>query len=312
MPFEDAHGNGGLLTTVGDLLRWSGHYDSPSRDDADTVRQQQEPARLSSGEVLDYALGLFVQRYGGLLEVAHGGSTAGYRAYLARFPERRVAVAVLCNAATATADVYAHAVADIYLGARTPGEVRAASGSGQEAQRQATALADGAGGRAGMFREVVTGRVLVLQEEKGALRLEGGGALVASGSRFRLPDGSGEIEFDGSDRLVVRLPNGLAKRYERVAPARPTLDELRAFEGIYASDEVEAEYAVLIKDGLWLLRRPATRIALKPLYADAFIAPGLATILFRRQAGRVVEMSVMSDRVWDLRFKRISAPPAAR
>jgi hypothetical protein len=26
MPFEDVFGNGGLLTTVGDLLRWNGNF----------------------------------------------------------------------------------------------------------------------------------------------------------------------------------------------------------------------------------------------------------------------------------------------
>ena len=48
----------------------------------------------------------------------HSGSTAGYRAFLTRYPDQRVSVAVLCNVAGAPATQYAHAVADLYLGDR--------------------------------------------------------------------------------------------------------------------------------------------------------------------------------------------------
>jgi len=44
---------------------------------------------------------------------------------------------------------------------------------------------------------------------------------------------------------------------------------------------------------------------LKPLYADAFEAPQLGTVIFRRDAaGQVTALSVSQDRVWDLRFLR--------
>ncbi len=118
MPFEDVHGNGGLLTTVGDLLKWNEHYDRPSSAETTRVRRQQENAVLSTGQALEYAYGLYVRPYKGLNEVSHSGLTAGYRAFLTRFPDQRVSVAVLCNAGNANATQYAHAVSDIYLGDR--------------------------------------------------------------------------------------------------------------------------------------------------------------------------------------------------
>jgi hypothetical protein len=51
-------------------------------------------------------------------------------------------------------------------------------------------------------------------------------------------------------------------------------------------------------------RRPDSTIVLKPLYADAFSAGSLGTVRFIRRAGKVAEMSVVSDRVWDLRLRR--------
>jgi CubicO group peptidase (beta-lactamase class C family) len=116
MPFENVHGNGGLLTTVGDLLRWNEHFAKPQLGDAEFLRIQQEPGSFNDGRPGSYALGLMVGQYKGVREVGHSGSTAGYRAHLARYPDQGVSVAVLCNSSDGAATQYAHAVADIYLG----------------------------------------------------------------------------------------------------------------------------------------------------------------------------------------------------
>jgi len=117
MPFENVHGNGGLLTTVGDLLKWNEHFDAPPNDTfRDVARQMQTRARLGDERELEYAFGLYVRRYKGVPEVSHSGSTAGYRAFLTRFPEQHLSIAVLCNAGDANATALAHAVSDLFLG----------------------------------------------------------------------------------------------------------------------------------------------------------------------------------------------------
>lgn len=116
MPFENVHGNAGLLTTVGDLLRWNENFESPKVGDAAFVRVQQAPGTFNDGKAGSYALGLMVGRYKGVREVGHSGSTAGYRAHLVRYPDQRLSVAVLCNVSSGAATQYAHAVADLYLG----------------------------------------------------------------------------------------------------------------------------------------------------------------------------------------------------
>src|SRR5437868_34150 len=87
MPFENVYGNGGLLTTVGDLLKWNQHYDAPASADAAMVAEQQKAAHFNDGRTHGYAIGLFVGTYKGLPEVYHSGSTAGYSAFLTRFPD---------------------------------------------------------------------------------------------------------------------------------------------------------------------------------------------------------------------------------
>ena len=46
MPFENVHGNGGLLTTVGDLLKWNENFVAPTVGDAAFVAEQQQPRPL--------------------------------------------------------------------------------------------------------------------------------------------------------------------------------------------------------------------------------------------------------------------------
>jgi CubicO group peptidase (beta-lactamase class C family) len=116
MPFENVVGNGGLLTTVGDLLRWTENLESGVVGGPRFLTEMHRQARLTGGRQIEYASGLFVTSWRGIPEVSHSGSTGGYRAFLARYPRQHLAVAVLCNAAQANATALAHEVADAYLG----------------------------------------------------------------------------------------------------------------------------------------------------------------------------------------------------
>ena len=73
------------------------------------------------------------------------------------------------------------------------------------------------------------------------------------------------------------------------------------------SDEAEVTMSVDLEGtSLMLKRRPATTIALAPEYADAFSAGELGMVIFKRDnSGQMGELSVVQDRVWDLRFTRV-------
>jgi hypothetical protein len=73
---------------------------------------------LNDGAKQTYALGLSIDTYRGLRTVNHGGSWAGYRAELLRFPDQHLSVAALCNLATTNPTQLARRVADVYLGDR--------------------------------------------------------------------------------------------------------------------------------------------------------------------------------------------------
>lgn len=299
MPFENVYGNGGLLTTVGDLLKWNQHYDEPPQGDAATIVEQQTPGHFNDGRPHGYGLGLFVGTHKGLHEVFHSGSTGGYSAFLTRFPEQHVSVAVLCNASGAPATEYAHQVADLYLGDRV-------KSSGAKATHRLTSAELDA--FAGSWKEDATGRPFTIVRDQNGLVVGRTAKLFASSpTRVVTEEGQDELRLDDHG-LRHTDPYGTVEAFTRAKPAHYTDEQLSAFVGTFASDEAETVLTAAIENhALVLKRRPDTTIALTPLYANAFAANhGLGTVIFRRDgSGRATELSVIQDRVWDLRFAKV-------
>ncbi|MCI0437197.1 MAG: beta-lactamase family protein [Gemmatimonadetes bacterium] len=130
MPFENVHGNGGLLTTVGDLLRWTGNLETGRVGGPEFLDLMHRRGVTNDGDTIGYASGLMVGSYRGVPEVSHTGSTAGYRAFLARYPQQNLAIALLCNVGNANPGGLGRQVADVLLGDRAPQPVRPQPGGG--------------------------------------------------------------------------------------------------------------------------------------------------------------------------------------
>jgi CubicO group peptidase (beta-lactamase class C family) len=109
-------GDGAVHTSVEDLLKWDENFYTGTIGGKIFLAELQEPGKLNSGKVLDYAKGLHVADYRGLHSVRHGGSWGGYRAELLRFPDQHFSVACLCNLGNANPSRRADEVADVYLG----------------------------------------------------------------------------------------------------------------------------------------------------------------------------------------------------
>jgi CubicO group peptidase (beta-lactamase class C family) len=113
---ENVHGNGGLLTTVGDLLIWNENLETGRMGGPRFLELMHETGVLNSGRRIGYAAGLMVGERGGVPEVSHTGSTAGYRAFLARYPEQELSVALLCNIGSVNPGNVGRQIADVFLG----------------------------------------------------------------------------------------------------------------------------------------------------------------------------------------------------
>lgn len=121
----DMVGDGGIYTSVNDLFKWDQNFYTHKVGGAELLARMQTPSKLNDGKELKYGLGLFVEPYRGLPSVSHGGSWAGFRAELLRFPGEKVSVICLCNLASANPPQLARRVADVVLETRFPEPVPA-------------------------------------------------------------------------------------------------------------------------------------------------------------------------------------------
>ena len=99
----DVVGDGGMYSTVDDMLRWATAFERP--EFAPLLSRMQTPGTLADGRAIasGYGMGLSQGTYRGLPTVSHGGALAGYRTHLLRLPGEKLTVVTLCNNATANA-----------------------------------------------------------------------------------------------------------------------------------------------------------------------------------------------------------------
>ncbi|MEK7830992.1 MAG: serine hydrolase, partial [Acidobacteriota bacterium] len=108
-------GDGAVLTSIEDLLLWDQNFYEPKVGGKALLDQMHAVGAFNDGKKHDYASGLFIEEYKGLRKVSHGGSWAGFRSDMARFPDQKFSVACLCNLGTVNPSAFALQVADLYL-----------------------------------------------------------------------------------------------------------------------------------------------------------------------------------------------------
>ncbi len=306
MPFTNVYGNGGLLTTVGDLLVWAENFWTPRILDRAALDEMEVPMVLNDGTPTVYGLGLGVGSYKGVREVSHSGSTAGYRAYLVRFPEQKTAIAVLSNFGGANPSDLAHKVADIVLAGALKPAPAIEPIPVPAAELQAWA---------GLYHDPRTDAVMSLAIKDGRLADNAGRgpALVCVAQGCFTTTGGTQLVFikpKGAEAPMVRVTAaGVAPAvYAREEPARPTPEALVEYAGSYWSDELEVTYVAEVKEGkLTLRRRPDAAMMLEPTYMDGFASRSGGTTFFRfirDSRGRVVGFSANSGRVRNLKFTK--------
>jgi hypothetical protein len=245
-------------------------------------------------------------------EISHGGSTAGYQTFLARWPDEHVSVAVVCNTTGTNPGGYAHQVADLFLADKLkdvpvlkPLDVPAG------ALEQV----------AGVYRERATDAVLRVAWDKDKKTLRVGGQAVVPTGPGLLSGGDGSrtvtvlTAADSANqawptsgpaaRLIERDGHSKPRTWDREQPFMPTPGQLTAFAGEYFCEELGVTYTFYIEgDALKVRFRPAQRFTLTPVFQDAFEADGNIIRFMRNAAGSVDGLRIFAGRVRHLRFVR--------
>lgn len=118
----DSVGPGGVITTLEDLARWDANFynNKLGKGESALIDRLLSRRPLNDGTDGNYAYGMIVERYRGVPTVLHSGGLGGYSAYLQRFPEQQVSIAVMCNEGRISVGKLTRGVADAYLEAQFP------------------------------------------------------------------------------------------------------------------------------------------------------------------------------------------------
>jgi CubicO group peptidase (beta-lactamase class C family) len=109
-------GAGGLLSTGGDLVRWSMALTAGQVVSADSFALMSTPTILPDGTSTGYGFGLAVDEFEGRRRISHGGGIMGFNSMLLFLPEGNVHVGVISNGETVRSDKIAEAIARAALG----------------------------------------------------------------------------------------------------------------------------------------------------------------------------------------------------
>ena len=298
MPFMNVYGNGGMLTTVGDWMKWNAMLDSQSLGAA-LVQALETRGVLNDGRKITYALGLEVDSYKGLKDVSHGGATAGYQTFLARYPDNKVSVGVMCNGTSPSAGGMAAGITDEIFG---PFPETAKTEPPQVSEDELKKFA-------GVWRNEKTHFPARFLIENGVSRWMGARLVPMGGGQFTAGDNKLVFTLDQNGKpsaAEVVDSNGEVRRFAPEVEWKPTAADLAAFQGEWFSEEAGATYSVVVDgDKVFVKQRPATRLAMQPLYKDHFTVPGYVVWFTRDKDGKVSGMHVGASRMRDMPFVRV-------
>lgn len=113
----DIVGDGGLFTTLEDLLLWDQNfYDNRLGNGRHSlIEWLTTPGTLVNGQPIEYAAGLIVGSYNNHPVIRHSGSFVGYRTQMMRFPQQHLTIICLANLATIDATHLCEQIANLLL-----------------------------------------------------------------------------------------------------------------------------------------------------------------------------------------------------
>ncbi|HMI56539.1 MAG TPA: serine hydrolase domain-containing protein [Gemmatimonadaceae bacterium] len=90
-------GDGGIYTSVTDMVKWSDALDHATLVDAATMHRAWSPTTLTNGKESGYGYGWFVATVNGELQLRHHGESTGFTNGILKYPRRDLTIIVLTN-----------------------------------------------------------------------------------------------------------------------------------------------------------------------------------------------------------------------
>lgn len=288
-------GEGGMVSTLEDMLRWQANLRAPAVGAAQLARMSQ-PVSYANGVTGLYAMGLIAESYRGEPCLGHGGSVAGGRSESLWFPRAGLGVVILANLDAIAPYSLALRIADVALAGRLAPHVGSGAtlpaglyrwGGELLGVTEAGELATGAGNVA--LHEVSPGRFV---PERPVLHMT-----LAAGS-----GGGLEVTWCGQHRV-----------YRRIAGAA---EPGRSLAGRYASEEdgLVADASDVPGGAKLLLRSDFGVHRIDASWVDdgllSFVPDTMTPDAGRRSGTLLAEggdLVLTTDRTKNLRLRRVAA-----
>jgi CubicO group peptidase (beta-lactamase class C family) len=305
MPFENIFGPGGLLTTVGDLLKWNNALDSGAMGNFVTTELQRK-STLLDGRSIAYARGLHAADYRGVRKIWHTGETGGYESFLARYPDQHLSIAVLCNnGQEVEIDSLGDKIADVFLPAPSTPSRTAPALAGL------TLTAEQLAAYAGEYFDPRLVAQIALEIKDGVLRRTTDGLVLTPTAPEEFRTATSTIRFSGNDRFVRELDDGRRFEFQRIQPWHPGSAQLSEFAGRYRSDEAKTTFDVNVVGGHLVIALDDRRwdtTTLEAVSVDMFTKPHHAYHFIRDAKGRVSSLEISNgwEHVYALSFQRVA------
>ena len=232
-------GEGGMVSTLVDMLTWQAALANPPADWAPLLARMAAPLHYTNGTETLYRMGLVVDHYRGARGIGHGGGVAGGRSESIRFPDHGLGVVMLGNLAEMNPFALSRRIADAVLG-----EALAAPLGGDGAARMV--------GATGLYRQDGGDEIFEISAVDGApvFTSSGGATSMTEIAPGRLAPERPTMHLeltpaeDGFDAVFC----GERQRYRRVPGAAPARD----ISGTYANATLGLDARI---DGSTLLIR---------------------------------------------------------
>jgi CubicO group peptidase (beta-lactamase class C family) len=275
----DIRGEGNMVSTVDDMLRWLAHLNGPKIvGNAETWRQMFEPATLANGLKSVYSLGLNRHAYRNVEVIQHSGGVVGGNSQMITVPKHGLDIAIMVNGAPASAAELAFKVIDAILGDDVLGAPATPLASLERFRHLVGASYHGPSGMLLGFGEAgdKLGLRFMHSQPFPILRDEGH-RLFAGFEHVAI----GPLELDAKDLAangdgnapdtITLVESGYPLVLHRVPATAPAIKDVgKALVGTYASNDLAATAVIEFEDDNLVMRLRGDYSAEQRILVDAY------------------------------------------
>jgi CubicO group peptidase (beta-lactamase class C family) len=322
-PSEEVRGEGGIVSTIDDMLRWLAHLRGPHRvGREDSWDQMLATAHLNNGFACRYAMGLHVEPYRGVDVIHHSGTVIGGSCQMLTVPEHALDLIIMSNGAQVSVIDLAEQVVDVVLGDEAlPSPARTAAESALYTPLLGATYASPSTGMVFGFADANGKLGFAIHNSPPVPAREEDGALCLDFSRIVTGPYRVALQVPGQDEPApptLELDDAGTLHVLTRLPEPPPLAEAgRALVGRYDVPDVAAQARIAFEGDELLLRISSEFgphvLRLKALAADLFawnccgpLAALGGTLRVERSDGRTSGLRLDTLRTRHLHFQRVA------